>query len=76
VLLRRCEELTGALDFHRQGERDANKRIMKLEADIANMEKLVKENEDKVKCVEKSNQILRQSLNHQLDFQVFCSFGN
>lgn len=74
--MRRCEELTEALDVHRQGETNANERIVKLESDIANMEKLVKENEDKVKelqrihgfsmgeamCVEESNQVWRKDM--------------
>jgi hypothetical protein len=74
ALLTRCEELTEALIAHRQGERDANQRILELEDDIANMEKVVQENDDKakefqrmhglvldkVKCVEKSNQVLQK----------------
>jgi len=43
-LLKRCEELTEALSAHRQGERDANQRILELEDDIMTLEKVVKEN--------------------------------
>jgi hypothetical protein len=57
--LRRCEELSAALNFHRQGERNANERIVKLEADIANMKKPVKEI---VKRVNMSNQVLRERM--------------
>jgi hypothetical protein len=74
LLMKRCEELAEALNAHRQGERDANERIMELEEDIANMEKLVKESDgkvrelqrmhdlavDKVKFVEKCNQVLQK----------------
>jgi len=72
--LNRCEELTEALSAHRQGERDANLRILELEDDIVNLEKLVKENNDKIKdlqktqglildkaeCVERNNEVLQK----------------
>lgn len=49
ALLKRCEELIETLDVHRQGERDANQRIMELEDDIANMEQLGKEKDEMLK---------------------------
>jgi hypothetical protein len=83
ALLKRCEALGEALSVHRQGERDANQRILELQDDNAHMEKLVEENSnladeiqgmhrialDKVKCLEKSNEALRQeNLSFSLDF--------
>jgi len=74
TLLRRCEELAEALSIHRQGERDANMRILELQEDNAFMEKRLREKGhsakevqrmhglilDKVKCLEKTNQVLQQ----------------
>jgi len=55
ALLKRCEELTEALSAHRQGERDANQRILELEDDVMTLEKLAKENIDKVKDLQKTH---------------------
>jgi hypothetical protein len=74
ALLKRCEELTEALNAHRQGERDANVRILDLEDDLANLENTLKENDvkakesqrtldlvvQKVNCLEQSNRALQE----------------
>src|SRR5438309_716497 len=40
-ILRRCEEMTAVLDAHRQGEREANERIMDMEEEMAEIQSLL-----------------------------------
>src|SRR6266540_1458516 len=48
-LLRRCEELTAVLDAHRQGEREANERIMEMEEEMEEIQSLLKKTDEKRK---------------------------
>lgn len=52
ALLRRCEELTEAVTVHREGERDANVRILDLENDLAALENLVEDNNIKARTLQ------------------------
>ncbi len=47
--MRRCEELTAVLDAHRQGEREANERIMEMEEEMEEIQSLLKKTDEKRK---------------------------
>ncbi len=58
-LMQRCEGLTAALDAHRQGEREANERIMELEEEIAEMQNLMKKKDENISELERRNMVIK-----------------
>ena len=59
-LMQRCEGLTAALDAHRQGEREANERIMELEEEIAETQNLMKKKDEKISELERRNMVIKE----------------
>ena len=63
-LLRRCEELTAVLDAHRQGEREANERIMDMEEEMEEIQSLLKKKDEKMKDLEEKNYFLTEAIKY------------
>jgi len=63
ALLKRSEELVEAVTAHRQGERDANLRILELEEEIMTLEDDSREHDSKVKDLQKMHALILDKLN-------------
>lgn len=63
-LLQRCESLTAALDAHRQGEREANERIMELEEEIIEMQSQMKKKDEKILELEITSMVVSEKVNY------------
>ena len=62
--MRCCEELTATLDAHRQGEREANERIMDMEGEIEEIQSLLKKKDAKIKDLEEKHSLLVEAIKH------------